>query len=68
LISILGLQHCGLARTVIGTTFDYHDLLAYSAGALLIFIIGLLAEYHPGRRLAAHRGEAQSPVTRRRTE
>jgi Protein of unknown function (DUF2809) len=45
LISILGLQHCGVARTIIGTTFDYHDLLAYSAGVLLIFIIGLLAKY-----------------------
>src|SRR5262245_38476022 len=29
LISILGLQHCRLARTIIGTTFDYHDLIAY---------------------------------------
>ena len=45
LISILGLQHCGLARTIIGTPFDYHDLLAYSACVLLIFIIGLLAKY-----------------------
>jgi Protein of unknown function (DUF2809) len=53
LVSILGLQHCGLARTVIGTTFDYHDLLAYSAGVLLIFIIGLLTKYHSGRHLAA---------------
>ena len=59
LISILGLQHCSLARTIIGTTFDYHDLLAYSAGALLIFIIGLLAKYHSGRGLAADRSGAQ---------
>jgi Protein of unknown function (DUF2809) len=44
LVSILGLQHIGLARTIIGTTFDVHDLLAYSAGVLLIFIIGLLAK------------------------
>jgi hypothetical protein len=51
LISILGLQHCRLARTVIGTTFDYHDLLAYSAGVLLILVIGLLAKYYSGRRL-----------------
>ena len=42
LISILGLQNSSLARTIIGTTFDFHDLLAYSAGALLICIIGLL--------------------------
>src|SRR5215510_15934090 len=59
LVSKLGLQRCGLARTIIGTTFDYHDLLAYSAGVLLIFIIGLLAEYRSGRRLAADRSGAQ---------
>jgi hypothetical protein len=59
LISIFGLQHCGLARTIIGTTFDYHDLLAYSADALIIFIIGLLAKYHSGRQLAADRSGAQ---------
>jgi len=53
LVSILGLQHCGLARTIIGTTFDYHDLLAYSAGVLLILMIGLLTKCHSGRHLAA---------------
>jgi Protein of unknown function (DUF2809) len=53
LISILGLQHCGLARTIIGATFDFHDLLAYSAGILLICIIGSLAKYRSGRQLAA---------------
>jgi len=68
LIAILGLQHCELARTILGATFDYHDLLAYTAGALLIFIIGLLATYHSGRQLAAHRSEAQSPVRRRLTK
>jgi hypothetical protein len=50
LISILGLQHIELARTIVGTTFDFHDLFAYSAGILLIFIIGLLAKYRSGRR------------------
>jgi hypothetical protein len=50
LISILGLQHIELARTIVGTTFDFHDLFAYSAGILLIFIIGSLAEYRSGRR------------------
>ena len=53
LVSILGLQHIRLARTIIGTTFDYHDLLAYSAGILLLFIIGLLSKYHSSRHLAA---------------
>jgi hypothetical protein len=42
LISMLGLQHCRLARIIIGATFDFHDLLAYSAGIALICIIGLL--------------------------
>jgi uncharacterized membrane protein YesL len=51
LISILGVQHMELARTIIGTTFDFRDLFAYSAGILLIFIIGLLAKYHSGRRI-----------------
>jgi uncharacterized protein DUF2809 len=51
LISILGLQNSGLVRTVIGTTFDFHDLLAYSVGILLIVLIELLAKYHSGRWL-----------------
>jgi Protein of unknown function (DUF2809) len=51
LISILGLQHIELARIIIGTTFDFRDLLAYSAGILLIFIIGSLSKYRSGRRL-----------------
>jgi hypothetical protein len=51
LISILGLQHNALARIVIGMTFDVHDLLAYGAGVLLIFAIGLFAKFHSSRRL-----------------
>jgi Protein of unknown function (DUF2809) len=51
LISILGLQEIALARIIIGTTFDFHDLLAYSAGILLIFISGFLAKYHSSRQL-----------------
>jgi hypothetical protein len=51
LISILGLQHLELARTIVGTTFDFRDLIAYSAGILLIFIIGLLAKYRSGRQI-----------------
>jgi hypothetical protein len=50
LISILGLQNNALVRTVIGTTFDFHDLLAYSAGISLIVLIELLAKYQSGRR------------------
>jgi len=51
LISILGLQNILLARTIIGTTFDFHDLIAYSAGILLIIIIELMAKYRSGRQL-----------------
>jgi hypothetical protein len=51
LISILGVQNIEIARIIIGTTFDFHDLLAYSAGILLIFILELLARYRAGRRL-----------------
>jgi Protein of unknown function (DUF2809) len=51
LISILGLQEIELARIIIGMTFDFHDLLAYSAGILLIFIIGIVAKYYSSRRL-----------------
>lgn len=50
LISILGLQHSGLARVVIGMTFDFRDLLAYSAGVLLICIIGSVTKFHSRRK------------------
>ena len=51
LVSILDLQNFELARTILGTTFDFHDLLAYSAGILLIIIVELLAKFRSGRRL-----------------
>ncbi len=51
LISILGLQDFELARTIIGTVFDVRDLLAYSAGILLICIFELLAKYQSARQL-----------------
>jgi Protein of unknown function (DUF2809) len=51
LISILGLQQIELATIIIGTTFDFRDLLAYSTGILLILIIESLAKYHSGRQL-----------------
>jgi Protein of unknown function (DUF2809) len=52
LISILGLQRNRLARIIIGTTYDFHDLLAYAAGVLLICAIGLLAKYFSSRQLS----------------
>jgi hypothetical protein len=52
LISILGLRRIRLARIVIGTTYDFHDLLAYGAGVLLICLAGSLGNYFSGRQLA----------------
>ncbi|NME72399.1 ribosomal maturation YjgA family protein [Flammeovirga aprica] len=39
LVEMLGLKDYKLARIVIGTTFDFKDLLAYTIGALLVFLI-----------------------------
>ncbi len=36
LVSLLGLQDNGLARIVVGSTFDFFDLLAYTIGALIL--------------------------------
>jgi len=36
IVDLLGLQHSKLARIVIGTSFAWTDLAAYSAGVLLV--------------------------------
>lgn len=41
IVNHLGLQHSKIARIIIGTSFSWHDLLAYTAGFALI----VLAEY-----------------------
>lgn len=38
LTEIIGITNATL-RTIIGTTFDYRDLIAYSAGGLLVILI-----------------------------
>jgi hypothetical protein len=38
----LGLGHVRWARIVLGTGFDWHDLIAYSAGALAILLVQAL--------------------------
>ncbi len=43
LVSVLGLEHYRAARIIIGSTFDWLDLLAYSCGLLLILLIEALA-------------------------
>jgi Protein of unknown function (DUF2809) len=39
LVQLLGLQHSRLARIVIGTSFEWSDLLAYTLGILLVLLI-----------------------------
>ena len=39
IINILGLQHSGIARIVIGTSFEWIDLLAYTAGVVIILLV-----------------------------
>ncbi|WP_253764266.1 DUF2809 domain-containing protein [Flammeovirga sp. SJP92] len=38
-VEILGLEGNRMARIVIGTTFDFNDLIAYTIGALLVIFI-----------------------------
>lgn len=44
LVDRLGLADNRLAATVIGTTFDWRDLLAYTAGVGIILLIHLLGK------------------------
>ena len=39
IINVLGLQHSGIARIVIGTSFEWIDLLAYTAGVVIILFV-----------------------------
>lgn len=39
LVSILGLGHYRLAKIIIGTHYDFRDLIAYSLAALTLIII-----------------------------
>jgi hypothetical protein len=39
LVKLLGLNHSELARTVIGTGFDWGDLVAYTSGILVVLVI-----------------------------
>ena len=45
IVKILGLQSVTFARVVIGTSFDFKDLVAYSCGILLL----LCVEWFAGR-------------------
>jgi len=39
IVEILGLQNSALARTVIGTSFAWLDLLAYAAGITVVLVV-----------------------------
>jgi len=39
LVSLLGLQNSNLAKILLGTTFSFTDLLAYTLGILLVLLI-----------------------------
>ena len=39
IITILGLQHSGIARLIIGTSFEWIDLLAYTAGITIVLFV-----------------------------
>lgn len=43
-INVLGLSNHTLAKTILGTTFDWKDILAYSLGIGVIFIFEKLRQ------------------------
>lgn len=47
IVEILGLQHSTLAKTVIGTSFSWIDILSYTAGILVVILVEKMA----GKRL-----------------
>lgn len=57
LADMLGLADNGLARIILGSTFDWMDILCYAAGCCIL----LLVEYIE-RRVARHRRAARSLI------
>ena len=43
IVDILGLSHITVIRIVLGSTYDSHDLLAYSLGWATIFVIEMMS-------------------------
>jgi hypothetical protein len=50
LVSFLGLEKYALARVVLGATFDWMDLIAYSVGFLIILMVDVWPIWE-GRKL-----------------
>ncbi|RYY46962.1 MAG: DUF2809 domain-containing protein [Chitinophagaceae bacterium] len=44
LVKLLGLQQYPIARVVIGTSFSWIDIIAYSVGAIILYLL------EPGKR------------------
>ena len=57
LAAVMGLSENGLARIVLGSTFDWKDILCYAIGCVLL----LLIEYIE-RKIVRHRRETQSLI------
>ena len=38
-VTLLGLQHSRLARIVIGTSFSWEDIIAYTVGIIIVLLI-----------------------------
>lgn len=38
LVKLLGLEHAPILRTILGSTFDWSDILCYAAGAAVLFL------------------------------
>lgn len=47
IVEILGLQNSALARTVIGTSFAWLDILCYIAGVVVVLIVEFLLRRIP---------------------
>jgi integral membrane sensor domain MASE1 len=45
LVRLLGLQHNRFAQVVLGSSFEWIDLLAYTLGATTVIIVGILRKY-----------------------
>ncbi|MCH1926962.1 DUF2809 domain-containing protein [Shewanella sp. C32] len=54
LVSVLGLEQYRVARIVIGSTFDWLDLLAYSCGLLSILLLDAFTRRVKGVRRDQH--------------
>lgn len=48
-VKLLGLQHCTIAKIIIGTSFAWIDLIAYTAGILLVLFIEKVRGYYNGK-------------------